>query len=330
MLRRVTGGGAIAPFVGAYGKLPRIGDFVAVHAEKTLGFQDWVGRAIDWADRQKVVGWPQELEGRPGAAFTYRPAAGGKKHEGILAGAFWASRDAVGRRYPFMIFSSIPDEIARGAPHLLPIAMDSFVQQALSMQEVFVGASSGQEVEALLAALQPITMVEATVRAYYEAYVAGAFVQETWASLYGNADGEGARYAIQMIRETLVPFQTVEDARTEIGVRLPLGPQPAYETAFWLDLIQRVGRMARPVPTSIHYPRPGVPGRGLFVALGDPHPSALAEATVGTGDTDLVCDLTVAMPDRGSVSRLPVLASHLEASIQRENATLAHVLDALG
>ena len=331
MLRRVTGGGATAPFVGAYGKLPRIGDFVAVHAEKApaFGFQDWIGRGVDWADRKQLAGWPADFDGRPGAAFTYRPPPS-KKHEGILAGAFWASRDAVGRRYPFAIFSTVSDEVAKAAPHLLPIVMESFVEQALGLQSTLATVTSAAEVDAVLGALRPLVLDEGAGRAY-ESWLASAPARETWESLYHRPDGEGVMYAIQMIRATLAPFQSLEEARTDICVRLPLGRNSAYESAFWLDLVHRIGHAPRAVPTTIHYPRPGVEGRGLFIALGsEPHPSTLAEATVGTGDTDQVCDLTVAEPDRSSMSRLAVLASALEASIRSETGTLAHVIDALG
>ena len=330
MLRRVTGGGrAIAPFVGAYGKLPRIGDFVSVHAEKApaFGFQEWLGRAMDWADRKQLAGWPAAFEALPPAAFTYRPPHA-KRAEGVLAGVMWASRDAVGRRYPFAVFSAVREDVAKAAPHLLPIAMQYFFDQAAAMQSSFEGCTSATEVDSLLAGFRPLEVDESVATAY-ESWLSSTPVRETWESLYQRPDGDGAQYALQMIRESLSPFQSSEEARTDICLRLPVGTHPAYEAAFWLDLVHRIGKAPRPIPTTFYYPR-NAPGRSLFVALGsDPYAGALAEATVGAGDNDQVCDLTVAEPDRGSVSRLPVLAGELEGAIRSESATLGHVIAAL-
>ena len=338
MLRRVTGGGrAIAPFVGAYGKLPRIGDFVSVHAEKApaFGFQEWLGRAVDWADRKQLAGWPATFEALPPAAFTYRPPHA-KKAEGVLAGVMWASRDAVGQRYPFAVFSAVREDVAKAAPHLLPIAMQYFFDQATAMQSAFESCTSSAEVDTLLAGFRPLE-VDESVASAYESWLSTTPVRETWESLYQRPDGDGdasprergPQYALQMIRESLAPFQSAEEAKTEICLRLPVGAHPAYETAFWLDLVHRIGKAPRSVPTTLYYPR-GAPGRSLFIALGsDPYPGTLAEATVGAGDNDQVCDLTVAEPDRGSVSRLPVLAGELEGALRSDSGTLGHVIDAL-
>ena len=331
LLRKVRGGGggggsgALTPFVGAYGKLPGIGDFVAVRAqaEPALAFQGWLARAVEWADRRQLPGWPTVFDNRPPMVFTFRPRP---KNGGVLVGLMKASRDTVGRRYPFAIFAAIPEQVARAAPHLLPIAMAPFIEQAAHVFQVVASATSTADVEAALAPVRPPPLDDAMAHAY-DGWIRGALAADFWRSLYG-ASGPGPAYAIQMIHEVLAPFQQVEEPRTDIAVRLPLKSHPAYEAAFWLDLIQRVGHTPRPVPTSLFYPA-AVPGRALFVTLGDSHPNALAEAAVGTGDTDLVCDLTTPEPERSSMSRLPTLQTRIEGEMRREDATLADILRAL-
>ncbi len=320
------GGGGLTPFIGAYGKLPRIGDFVSVRAkaEPAYGFQGWLARALDWADRRQQPGWPTVFETRPPIAFVYRPRP---RNGGILVGAMWGSRDVVGRRHPFAVFTAVPDAEARAGAHLVPLAMASFVDQVHALQTTFDAAGGAVEVEAALDLLRPVVIDEPLARAY-EGWVHEGIALDLWAALYGKRDGEGAEYAVQMIREVLLPFQRMPDAATELAVRLPLAGHPAFEAAFWIDVVQRLGGAVRASPTMLYYARPGVAGRGLYVALGDSHASTLAEATVGAGDSDLVCDLT--LPSRESSSHLPVLGSRLENEIRRENATLAQVLEALG
>ena len=320
------GGGGLTPFIGAYGKLPRIGDFVSVRAkvEPAYGFQGWLARALDWADRRQLPGWPTVFDTRPPIAFVYRPRP---RNGGILVGAMWGSRDAVGRRHPFAVFTAVPDAEARAGAHLVPLATAAFVDQVSALQSTFESAASAAEVDAALAMLGPLVVDEPVARGY-EAWLHEVLALDLWEALYRKRDAEGVEYAVQMIREALMPFQRMEDAATELAVRLPLAAKPAFEAAFWSDLVQRLGGTVRASPTMLFYTTPRVAGRGLYLALGDPHPSTLAEGTIGAGDSDLVCDLTT--PSRESSSHLPVLGSRLEGEIRRENATLAQVLDALG
>lgn len=327
LLRRLKGGGGggQASFIGAYGKLPRIGDFVAVRAkaEPAYQFQGWLAKALDWADRRQLPGWPTVFENQPPLAFVYRPRP---RTGGVLVGAMWASRDMVGRRHPFAVFTAVPDADARAGAHLLPLAITPFVEQAAALRGAFEAAGSAAEVEASLASLRPVVIDEVAGRAY-DTWVRDMTAFDLWGTLYGHRSSDGVEYAVQMIREVLAPFHRSEDAATELAVRLPLGQRPSFEASFWVDAAQRLGGTLRTAPTILFHPHPST-RRGLYVALGDTHASALVEGTIGAGDTDLVMDLTAA--SRESSTKLPVLGSHIEGEIRRDTATLDQVLEALG
>jgi type VI secretion system protein ImpM len=315
-------------FVGAYGKLPAFGDFVGVRAttELALGFQQWLGSALDWAEQRQLPGWPAEFDGLPPAAFTFRPRL---PCPGVLAGVLRASRDAVGRRFPFAVFAGVPDDVARSSAHLLPLAMSAFVDRATTALPALERATSVAELEEALSGLHPIG-IDDHVEAAYEAWTRATRAADLWRSLYRAEDGAGARYAVQMIHGALAPFAQAPEARTDLAVRLPLGGEPARATAFWIDLAQRLGGVPRATPTALFYPAPTTPSRALLLLLGESHPSALAEATVGAGESELVCDLTAPAPDPESVRRLPVLGSALCGEISSAEATLRDVLDAAG
>lgn len=323
ILKAVRGGGGsgFVPTVGAYGKLSRIGDFVSVraNAEPVLAFQAWLAHTLEWAERRQLPGWPTVFDRRPPIAFMFRP----RRTDAVVVGVLRASRDAVGRRHPFAVFSTVPVEVSRAAGHLLPVSMLSFVQSVDRIFPALDQAGSSAEVEALLASVRPVEIDE-TIAHQYDRWIHEAPAGEAWTVLYGAREPVGARYALQMIREVVTPFARAEEVQSDLAVRLPVSlVAPAFEASFWVDLVMRMGGVRRPSPTLLFYPAP-MPGRALYLALGEPHPCAIAEACVGSGDTDIVCDLTAPAPTQGA--RLAPLGGRLEHELV--NGTLVQLLQA--
>lgn len=304
--RRGNAAKPFTPIVGAYGKLPRFGDFVGVRAnvEPATSYQAWLARALDWAERRQLPGWPTLFEEGP-VAFTFRPRPGTGS---ILVGAIRASQDAVGRRFPFTIFGSVSEEAAAQAPHLMPIAIAGFVERAEQLLREIDVVSTTQEIENWIATMPPIGIDESAANAY-ATWCERTRLSDLWLELYGSSEPEAPKYALQMLSAAIAPFRGLVEPQTQLGARLPLGRASNFEAGLWIELAWRLnGGRSHPPTTFCSIANP----KTLFLSLGETHVCALGEATSGVGDTDEVCDLTSAPT---SPVRLPPLPDALEHEV---------------
>lgn len=114
--------GPIASSIGVFGKLPTTGDFVAHNAGQpvTRAFQDWLLAEIEGlAARGGML--PSST-----VRFLYRDPSG----TGACLGAMLRSRDTVGRKFPFSIFTHIDLAGACARFPSLPAAYAPFVDGA--------------------------------------------------------------------------------------------------------------------------------------------------------------------------------------------------------
>lgn len=114
-----------SPLIGAFGKLPSVGDFVAHNAGQPVArsFQDWLQREVD-----AVASHGGSL---PTATvrFLYRDPSG----TGACLGAMLRSHDAVGRGFPFSIFTYVDVGVAAQRFPSLPAAYAPFVDGAVAL-----------------------------------------------------------------------------------------------------------------------------------------------------------------------------------------------------
>ena len=62
--------------VGAYGKIPKMGDFVRVGAKPLPAFETWLEGAIAWGEKRHADAWPKIWGSGKIRAFVYRAPAG--------------------------------------------------------------------------------------------------------------------------------------------------------------------------------------------------------------------------------------------------------------
>lgn len=315
----------IEPFVGVYGKLPNFGDFINIRAnlEPAASFQIWLTSAVEWAERRQLPGWPTAFESAP-LAFVYRPRS---LRGGALVGIVRGSRDAVGRRFPFAIFASVANDALSVNPHVLPLIAESFLEAATRMVDAAARCSSTSEIESLLQSL-PLVGFPRQGEAQYEEWARSTRAHDVWRDFYNSADGVGPRFAVHTIFEALAPFGNEETPKTQLGVRVPIGAASSLAVAFWVDVVRRAGRLRREVPSFCWSPwwAPGPPV--ALVSLGEAHPSCLAEAALGVGDTDVVCDLTSPAPDTQATRCYAPLPQALDEDLRSQQARVCDLLDA--
>ncbi|MCB9877479.1 MAG: type VI secretion system-associated protein TagF [Planctomycetes bacterium] len=108
-----------------FGKLPLAGDFLhGVDAVPEFAeLDDWIQHGMYKSQQQLGADWQARFDALPPARFLWTAERGV-----ALAGWWRASRDAVGRRYPFLVGARVPATPTQHA--LLPVALDDFFAAA--------------------------------------------------------------------------------------------------------------------------------------------------------------------------------------------------------
>jgi len=311
------------PFVGAFGKLPCTGDFLRVRAgvEPAQGFQQWLGKAIDWAAPRNLEGWPDRLDETP-YAFVFSAGTG------VLVGVLRGSRDSAGRRFPMAVFGALDTAEIDGRAAIIPFAASGFIEAARGLVESVGSVDSPATLERLVDAL-PSPRVAPGASGHFTLWASSHLAREVWDGAYGADQGAGARVAIHTVFEALAPFRGKDGNDMPLCARLPLGAEPTLEACAWLEIVRAAGGWKRHVPIAF-WPlgRPAGRASALVVGLGQAHPLALAEAVLGGVDADQVCDLTRANPPPEAIRGFRPLSDRLAATFADPAASLGALLDA--
>jgi type VI secretion system ImpM family protein len=316
-----------ASFVGAFGKVPRLGDFVRVRAgaEPAASFQAILVRAVEWSSSRSVPSSrPPEAGDPPTVAFIVQPKPAGP----VLLGAVRGSRDAVGRRFPMSVFGSVAETEVGERAHHVPLCFAGFFADARRALDAALAVESTADLERMLDSLAPPRGL-ATGADDYLAWSRGASARAVWGAAYGSSDAAGAAYAVHTIVEALLPFRGDDTPATSTAVRLPVGAGGGLEVSAWLDLVRHAGGWRRRVPTTLWTVAPDGQPRDVLVALGEMHPSTLATAWEPRAESEHVCDLASPSPSLDVLRSYQPLSAELTGALDREGATLAEVVSAL-
>src|SRR5580700_3030409 len=118
-----TTGSHSAPLqVAVFGKTPRMGDFLRVGAGGPAGeaLEQWVEQGLGLAEAKRGSAWPGIYAAGATYAFVFRPPRTSIAKE-ALVGVIKPSVDAVGRRFPLVVYSPAMARPSVPWPHMLPI-----------------------------------------------------------------------------------------------------------------------------------------------------------------------------------------------------------------
>ena len=321
--RKSSSKSPVGPFVGAFGKLPCTGDFLRVRAgvEPAQAFQQWLGKAIDWAAPRGLEGWPDRLDETP---YGFVFSAG----TGVLVGVLRGSRDSAGRRFPMAVFGALDAAELEGRTAIIPFALAGFLDAARGLVDAGSSVDSAATLERLVDGL-PSPRIAPGASGHFTLWASSHLAREVWDGAYGADQGAGARVAIHTVFEALAPFRGKDGNEMPLVARLPLGAEPTLEVCAWLELVRAAGGWKRHVPTAL-WPlaRPSNRAPALVVGLGQAHPLALAEAVLGQVDADQVCDLTRAHPPTEATRGFRPLGDRLTATFADPSASVGALLDA--
>ena len=279
--------------VGGFGKVPALGDFVRTSSpsDEMIAFETWITRALESAEARLGPELKQSWKSATPHAFLWSGAID-KKVRGIFAGVVMTSTDSVGRRFPLVIGSPLPPTALVQQPHIAPLLLRDFFQEAAVAVARAHATKSAADFQAQIATMEPPAFddTEATLAAY-DTWAKGQQAGDVWNTLFGAADADRAsRHALGMIFDATTPFRGQETPPLTLGVRVPLGSLGANVCALWIDLVRAAAGWKSTVPSFFVPIGPANP-QALIQLGAEAPPSVLADIFVPTPDSESVCEL---------------------------------------
>ncbi|MEZ6037380.1 MAG: type VI secretion system-associated protein TagF [Planctomycetota bacterium] len=214
------------PRTFCFGKLPIAGDFLhGVDAVPEFGeLDDWIQHGM-YKSQQLLGGeWQARFDALPRARFLWTAGRGV-----ALAGWWLASRDAVGRRYPFLVGARVAATPAQHA--LLPVALDDFFAAARHWLEQGFDGRSVPEVIAAAQAL-PCRFDADAAPGAQRAALGAAGTASCWAG-----HGDRAELLLHDLQ------QAADEGAPPYSLRWPSRGDNA-DVAFWLAALAHFGATA--------------------------------------------------------------------------------------
>lgn len=313
------------PRVAAFGKIPRIGDFLRVGSVGPSGeaFKQWMEHGLGFAESGTDGSWLRSYQAGATYAFVFRPPSPGD----MLVGVIKPSVDSVGRRFPLAVYAPAFLDVRVPWPHVLPIVFGDFLDAAATVLQRADSVSDAAEMHALLQQLPPPHRGDGDLHASeYDAWAASTAIAHAWGVVYGAEQAVSAAQAVHTIAEAVAPFRGDYAPRTKLGLRLPLGPGGVAAAVLWLDTIGRLAQTPGLV-RNCFWCFDGTSGSAI-VQLGDVPASTLAQLWAPNADSEHLCDLT--SPSAIDVARyLTRLPGPLCEALQSSRALVREFLERL-
>jgi type VI secretion system protein ImpM len=310
--------------VGAYGKVPKMGDFVRVGTKPAPSFEQWLEAGMAAGEKKHAAAWPQVYgKGKP-HAFVYRPPV---RDGGLLVGVLKPSHDTVGRKFPLVVFAQIPERDVAGSAHLLPLLLGDFLESATSASDDGSNVTSASEYQERINKVALPRLGFEGASADYDNWARSTDVGVAWRAIYGSEDADAALVALKSIREALAPFGEAENLTTPLSVRLRLGSGGIAAAAFWLDIVRRTARWRTTTPTAF-WSFDGDEG-SILIQLGNVPPSSLPELWQADLDSDHVCNLTASTTNEHRQQLIGSFPRPLGALLDQGDSPVAELLGLL-
>jgi type VI secretion system ImpM family protein len=313
--------------VVVFGKTPRMGDFLRVGSGGPAGeaLEQWIEQGLAFAEAKRGREWPAIYTAGATYAFIFRPPRASNIRD-TLAGVIKPSVDAVGRRFPLVVYAAAFARAQVPWPHVLPMALGDFFDAAATLLLSSEGVTGIADMQAALRSVPMPLLTEGERNAHeYESWSMSTPLGHAWNVVYGG-DPLSAPRAVHTISEAIAPFRGQEGAATKLGLRLPLGPGGVAAASFWLDTVRRVARTPQEV-RSCFWCFDGESGSAI-VELGDTPAGTLMELWSPDSNSEYLCDLvSPSSVDTGRfLNRLP---PHVAEALQSPHARVKDFLDRL-
>lgn len=307
--------------MGAYGKVPWAGDFL------TLGDTSGLGSVFAWLEEGIGLGanrgepFKRDFDRGAQKGFVL-PLEGDRRYAvGVMA----ASRDRVGRRFPFLAFTKSDLLALGGGYHIVPLYAGAFLRSAGEAIFRFMNSPSTRP-EPFLSELVPLD--PNAFSSHFEGYlgwVQSASLRAVGQAIFGASWRDSLAHALYIVIESIRPFRGRENPPTPLAVRLPIGVGFAGAACFWLDVVRTAAGWEKTIPSCFWSFDPS--GASITIHFGTLAQSALVDLWTPRPDSDSLSDLTLDPGTSGGA--LAAIRPDLTALIQGEGATATDLLRAL-
>jgi type VI secretion system ImpM family protein len=278
--------------VGLFGKLPTTGDFIqrGPVSAAVAGFRSWLEQGVERAALRKSDPLRAALDDARVFAFVFR-----RDGSELVVGALKPSVDAASRRFPVSVYMPLDAVHVCAAPHLLPLGLGEFVQDAADalLSDDVVVATERLDHGYASAPFAPAPFSEQALE--YDGWAASTAIRSVFEAVFSESSGP-ASAAVHTIREVIAPFYGKDAPPTPLSVRVPLGHAGTGALAFWIDVVRHAAGWQRTVPT-VFWSNDESGGDAL-IQLGDTPPGSLSELWAPDPGSDHVCDLRHAIDVR--------------------------------
>jgi type VI secretion system protein ImpM len=304
--------------IGAFGKLPSTGDFVAHNAGQPVAraFVDWLEREVD-ALAARGTPLPDAT-----VRFLYRDPNG----SGACLGAMLRSRDTVGRKFPFTIFTYLDVSATLQRYPSFPAAYAPFIDGAVALLRQLEQQSPERVLEQVAALPLPRhAELEEAHQWSFQAleHTSGQTLLE---ALFGPLD-QGVRFhGLNMLLTACAQVRGADPGSASIILECPASDD--VQLTFWLRLCQQQLAWAH-APPSLFWSGTDSADSRLLVALGAPTPGLLGFLARPDAVAERLWPMRTTSASSIAAGRQALSPAHL-AVLDPPAPTAAALLSALG
>lgn len=307
------------PPIAAYGKLPWAADFLSAGQSPSQSvLRDWLEEGIaQGANRGEA--WRTAFSSGPQTGFL-RVVSSDSLQCGVIA----PSQDEVGRRFPFVVYSELPPDRLRAAPHAAPLALGAFLEDAGHLiSQVSHGPTD------LAGQLHGIpgpdfSHLDGHLEGY-SGWARSATIRAAGQAIFGAEWREGFNFSLYVAIESIRPFYGRENPPTRLAVRFPVGAGFAGAAAFWMQVIRLCAGWNQTIPHCFWTFAPNCASVTVF--FGELSSGAFADLWEADPQSDNLSNLVRARYPREDLLRQ--LRPDLSELLGREGATVHELLASL-
>jgi type VI secretion system ImpM family protein len=305
--------------VAVFGKLPWAGDFLQVgHPPGREQLLEWLEHGIALG-AERGAAWKTNFELNAQKGFVL-PCGRGS----VVAGVMAPSRDAVGRRFPFVTYVALPEDQILVAPHVMPLMLGSFLHAA-GNQILEFQAQESNIGEAIRRIPFPDTKALSAHEEGYAQWASGETLRNAGQAIFGGNWREELAHALYVTWESVLPFAGQESPPTPLTIRFPLGAGLTGAAVFWLQVVRLCAGWKSTIPCAIWSFEPERPS--LTVQLGPNAPQTFADIWEVAPANENLCNLLENEPTAAQF--LGQSRPDLLQLIQSETTTVDQLLRAI-
>ncbi|MBL1212174.1 MAG: type VI secretion system-associated protein TagF [Ignavibacteriae bacterium] len=223
---------------GCFGKLPKFADFVKFNSgnSELLFFDKWLQNGLQFARNKLNAEFETAYNNAAPIQFVF-PIPNSSN---ILLGSFTSSNDKSGRKYPFIISTSINFSFENDLVNVIPLAFQDFY---LNSEKLFSTIKEKEKLDEVISSVENhFPFNEAGVshkQTEYQEYRNATTTNKLWNRLFGSFDDERKYLLIYNLTEILLPLKNKPLNNFTLGLKIPVVNEKEFlfpNISFWIEV----------------------------------------------------------------------------------------------